>query len=355
VVTHPPTTAPTVNAPTSSATGSYTVSWTAVGTATSYTVQEQVNGGAWVTIQTGSATSKAITGKGNGTYGYQVQACNVGGCGPWSATGSTTVLLPPAVPSSITVPATSSGSIAVSWAASTTATSYTLQQHLGTGSWGTVYTGATTNSTRTVTTSGSYTYQVQACNAGGCSAYKASSAVTVTIPPASAPSLSVPSSSSSGSYTVSWGGVSGATSYTLQEQINGGGWSTIQASSATSRAISGKGNGTYGYHVQACNAGGCGPWSGVGSVSVALVPAPPANPTVTDTVAGKIETYGGSWSAVSNATRYEVLRVQTSSTIYSGTGLSTPLESGSVGFEPQYSYDLRACNDAGCSAWERLF
>ena len=355
VVTHPPATAPTLSTPASSASGSYTVSWGAVSTATSYTLQEQINGGTWATIQTSSATSKAISGKGNGTYGYKVQACNVGGCGPWSSTGTTTVLLPPAAPASITVPATSSGSIAVSWAASATATSYTLQQRLGTDSWGTVYTGTATSSTRTVTASGSYTYQVQACNAGGCSAYKASTAVAVTVPPTTAPALSVPATSNTGSYTVSWGGVSGATSYTLQEQVNGGALAAVQASSATSWNASGKGDGTYGYKAQACNAGGCGPWSGVGSVSVALVPAPPANPTVTDTVAGKIETYGGSWSAVSNATRYEVLRVQTSSTIYSGTGLSAPLESGSVGFEPQYSYDLRACNDAGCSAWERLF
>ena len=93
------------------------------------------------------------------------------------------------------MPATSSGSIAVSWSGSATATSYTLQQRLGSGSWSSVYTGAATSSTRTVTTSGSYTYQVQACNASGCSAYKASSAVTVTIPPGSAPGLSVPATS----------------------------------------------------------------------------------------------------------------------------------------------------------------
>lgn len=273
VVTHPPATAPTLSTPASSASGSYTVSWGAVGTATSYALQEQVNGGAWTTIQSSSATSKAISGKGNGTYGYRVQACNVGGCGPWSSTGTTTVLLPPAAPASITVPATSSGSIAVSWAASATATSYTLQQRLGTGSWGTVYAGTATSSTRTVTASGSYTYQVQACNTGGCSTYKASSAVAVTIPPATAPALSVPATNSTGSYTVSWGGVSGATSYTLQEQVNGGGWATVQANSATSWNASGKTTGTYGYHVQACNAGGCGPWSGVSSIS-AVVPAP---------------------------------------------------------------------------------
>ncbi|MDE2156800.1 MAG: hypothetical protein KGJ32_13050, partial [Xanthomonadaceae bacterium] len=57
------------------------------------------------------------------------------------------------------------------------ATSYTLQQGLNGGSWSSVYSGAATSSTLTVTASGSYTYQVQACNSGGCSAFKASTAV----------------------------------------------------------------------------------------------------------------------------------------------------------------------------------
>jgi len=69
---------------------------------------------------------------------------------------------------------------------------------------------------------------------------------------------------------VSWGAVSTATSYTLQEQVNGGSWTTIQSGSATSRAISGKSSGTYGYHVQACNSSGCGPWSGTGAVVVSV-------------------------------------------------------------------------------------
>jgi len=380
VVTNPPTTAPTVSTPTNSATGNFTVSWTAVSAATSYTLQERINSGGWATIQTSSATSKAISGKVNGSYGYQVQACNIGGCGPWSSVGTTAVLLPPALPASITVPSTSNGSIAVSWAASTTATSYTLQQKLGSGSWVTVYTGATTSSTRTVTASGSYTYQVQACNASGCSAYKASSAVTVTLPPASGPSLTVPASSTTGSYTVSWSAVSGATSYTLQEQVNGGAWATIQTSSAISKAISGKGNGTYGYRAQACNVGGCGPWSAIASIGVTLIPATPTGLSGTiwvfsgdalssaGTSAGSVDgalaktnstllpnsspdTYelDAAWSASGGATSYNVQYCR------SGICLTKTTTSNYISSIPvngtNYIISVRACNVAGCSAY----
>jgi hypothetical protein len=330
-------------------------------------LQEQVNGGSWATIQTGSATSKAISGKGNGSYGYQVQACNVGGCGPWSATDSTAVLLPPAAPASITVPATSSGSIAVSWAASATATGYTLQQRLDTGSWGSVYTGAATSSTRTVTASGSYTYQVQACNASGCSAYKVSSAVVVTIPPATAPSLSVPGTSSSGSYTVSWGSVSGATGYTLQEQINAGSWVTIQTGSATSKAISGKASGTYGYKAQACNAGGCGPWSSIATTSVVLIPAAPTGLTatieVTDlssvqmaplagTISPQARTYAyqlsASWAASTGATSYTLQYCKSGGTCTTLSGSATAV-SALTG--TAYTVSVQACNASGCSVY----
>jgi hypothetical protein len=76
-----------------------------------------------------------------------------------------------------------------------------------------------------------------------------------------------------GSYTVSWGSVSTATSYTLQESSNGGSsWSTAYTGSATSKALNGKGNGTYTYRAEACNAGGCGAWSATHAIKVALIP-----------------------------------------------------------------------------------
>ncbi|MEO9000743.1 MAG: hypothetical protein ABI287_04235 [Rhodanobacter sp.] len=353
VVTHPPTTAPPLSVPTSSANGSYTVGWSGVPGPVSYTLQESLNGGGWSTVQSNGMTSWSTSGRGNGSYGYRVQACNAGGCGPWSASASTTVLLVPTAPASISIPASSNGPVAVSWSASATATSYTLQHaDYGVTGWSTIYSGGATGYTQLETVTAVWIYQVQACNASGCGAFRVSSGgVTVTIPPASAPGLSVPASSSTGSFTVSWASLSGATGYTLQEQVNGGGWTTIQSSSATSAAISGKGNGTYGYRAQACNAGGCGPWSGTGTVTVALAPAAPASVTAPSYVKGT--PYTISWSASSGSTSYKVLRTDedTGSSSIIGTTANTSLGVLAPIDTQTLQYAVQACNASGCSAF----
>jgi hypothetical protein len=202
-----------------------------------------------------------------------------------------------------------------------------------------------------VTASGSYAYQVRACNASGCSAYKASSAVTVTIPPATAPSLSVPATSSSGSYTVSWGGVSGATSYTLQEQVNAGTWATIQTSSATSRAISGKSNGTYGYRARACNAGGCGPWSSTKSSAVTLIPATPGTPSLSVSGPYYKPVVNGSWTAVAGATSYQVEETHPQEGVSTSDNGSSTSFSALIYASGTVKFRVKACNSAGCSAY----
>jgi YD repeat-containing protein len=340
---------PTLGVPASSANGSYTVSWSAMGDATSYTLQEQVNGGAWSTIYTGANTSTALSGKSDGTYSYQVQACNAGSCGGWSAAASISVLLPPPAPASLSAPATSGASVAVGWPSAGTATSYTLQQAIGGGAWSTIYSGAALAYTATETATGTYTFRVQACNASGCGAYVTSSAVTVTLPPGTAPSLSVPAANGTGSYTVSWGTVSTATSYNLQKQTNGGGWSTVYSGSATSTVPGGNAWGaTYGFRVQACNVSGCGPWSAVGTV--VLVPAPPSSITVPSSGLWP-GTVTIPWTASSGATSYnlEVISVATgvAATIYTGAATSYTA-AVSVG---QVDYAANACNAAGCSGW----
>lgn len=342
---------PTLSAPSSSTSGSYAVTWGSASGATRYTLQEQVNSGSWSTVYTGSGTSEAFSGRGNGNYGYRVQACNAGGCGNWSTTASIGVLLPPSTPASITVPATSDGPITISWAASATATNYDLYQEINGADWQRIHSGSATSITLHVSTSGDYNYWVAATNASGWSGVlRASSTVVVTIPPASAPSLGVPTTNGTGSYTVNWGGVSGATNYTLQEQVNGGGWSTAYSGSGTSKAFSGMSAGaSYSYRVQACNAGGCGPWSA--THTVVLVPAAPSSISMPSDVA-----YPGgamiSWSAVSGATSYNLqktsLASNETSTVYSGSATSRFDDDIPPG---RYDYAVDACNAAGCSGW----
>ena len=261
-----PSGAPGLNAPASNASGSYTVSWNSIPAATSYVLQQQVNGGAWSTVQSNSALSWSASGKANGTYGYRAQACNSTGCGPWS------------------------GTTAVSVSAA---------------------------------------------------------------PPAGAPTVSVPGSSNNGTYTVSWTTVANAAYYNLQELATGGSWTTAQPppGSTTSWPTTGRGNGTYSYQAQACNTAGCGPWSSAASIVVSLLPAAPTSASITERLSGKLDVYTGTWSASSLATRYEVLRIETGASVYSGTALTVTLESGLDPYDIANTYQVRACNDAGCSGW----
>ena len=158
--------------------------------------------------------------------------------------------------------------------------------------------------------------------------------------------------SSTGSYTASWTAVTGATTYTLQERVGTGSWATIQNTSARTKAISGKGNGSYGYRVQACNAGGCGAWSGIKTVAVALAPGMPTGAYIEYRITAKTETYQAHWNAVADATYYEAKRNDTGASVYSGTNTAYVIKTGLIPQLPDYyGFSVRACNDAGCSNW----
>jgi hypothetical protein len=348
-VTSGPPGTPTLSGPTTvNSTGSYTLGWSSVTGASSFTLQERVNAGSFATVYTGTALSKAFSGKANGTYGYIIKACNAKGCSAWSTVYVVTVLFPPPEPASISVPATSTGSISVSWASASTATSYALQQQINGGSWSTVYSGPATSYAHTLTSSGSYVYRVDACNGSGCSGYRQSGTVTVTLPP-NEPTLSVPTSSSTGSYTVSWSALSTATGYTLQQQTNGGSWSTSYSGSATSKAYSAMTNGaTFGYRVEGCNAGGCSAWSTTKTVAVL---EPPTNVRITYT-GSKITYEDAQWDAVSNVSHYDVKLDDSSTIVYSGTATSYRITSAVAPNLPdEHTAYVRACYANGCSGW----
>src|SRR5690606_4600527 len=100
--------------------------------------------------------------------------------------------------------------------------------------------------------SGTYEYRGRACNAGGCGGYSEVKAVQVTLPPSDAPTVSAPTSSTSGSYTVSWSAVAAATGYRLEERQQGTGWIEIHDAAATSKGVSGKTNATWDYRARGC-------------------------------------------------------------------------------------------------------
>lgn len=152
----------------------------------------------------------------------------------------------------------------------------------------------------------------------------------VPVPPAvptAAPTLSAPGDSVDGNYAVTWTSVKNATSYPLQMQANGGGWSGLQATGDTSWSASSQPTGTYDYRVQACNVSGCGPWSNVASTKVANID-PAKNPIG---INGK--TYQSNYLVKSGSASAGI-----SFDIYNGTwqvarispGARTAIESGSL-------------------------
>ncbi|MCC4596063.1 RHS repeat protein [Xanthomonas campestris pv. phormiicola] len=350
VVQLPPASAPSLSAPASNATGSYSVSWNAVASATSYQLDESGNGGSsWSQIYNASGTSTAISGKGNGAYAYRVRACNNSGCSAYSATATTTVALPPSATPNLSAPASSAnGSYSVSWSSVATASSYQLEESgNGGSSWSEIYNAGGTSAAISGKGNGSYAYRVRACNGSGCGAYSVTATTTVLLPP-STPSLSVPGSSGTGSYSVSWSGVATASSYQLDESGDGGSnWSQVYNGSGTSAGISGKGNGNYAYRVRACNGSGCSSYSATATTTVLL---PPSTPSLSVPSSSNTGSYSVSWSAVATATSYQLEESSNGgsswSQVYNGGGTSAGISGKGDG---SYVYRVRACNGSGCS------
>src|SRR5690606_4405246 len=121
-----------------------------------------------------------------------------------------------------------------------------------------------------------YEYRAVACNLFGCG--PDSGVVTTEVgPPTAAPTLTAPTSSTTGNYTVSWTSVPRADNYKLEQSFNNGAWSS-QTLAGTSRVYANQPFGSYRYRVCGLRVS-CGPYSAIKTVTVA--PLPPDVPALT--------------------------------------------------------------------------
>lgn len=346
----PPTAAPVLTVPATGPNGAYTISWTAVASATKYQLQERPGTGAWSTVHDAAATSRAFSGKSAGSWGYQVRACNDAGCGSWSPAASIAVIHPPSAAPTLTTPATNlTGSYSVSWTSVATAARYELQERFGSGAWNTIHNASGTSRALTGKIAGTWNYQVRACNDAGCGAWSAMRGTAVTLPPTAAPTLTAPATNLTGAYTVSWTSVAAATRYELQERLASGAWSTIQNTAGTSRALSGKTTGSWGYRARGCNVAGCAGYSTIRTVAVTRPPT--AEPVLSAPSNSATGNYAVTWAAMSAATTYQLqerLGTGSWSTIQDSSATSRSIEGKSNG---NWSYQARACNASGCGGW----
>ncbi|MCK9578054.1 bacterial Ig-like domain-containing protein [bacterium] len=233
---------------------SISCSWDFVsGTGITYKIRRNNNDANTVTSSTKPIYDTGLTC--NTSYSYEISACIGSVCSNYSAsTSASTSVCPPPIPTNFACIANSSTEIACSWTGSSSATTYELQRN------GTTIqdTSAVSKTDSGLTCGTSYDYQVRAKNAGGESAWVATSPVgtTTNVCVPDVPSTLTCTGISASQIDCSWSTSTNAATYELQR--NG---VTIQNTSATTRNDTGILCNTYNYQVRACNnAGGCSEW-----------------------------------------------------------------------------------------------
>jgi len=348
-----------ITVPASSTTGSFTVSWSSSTGATSYDLEEDTTSAfsSPTQVYTGASTSFGVTNKPAGTYWYRVRASNTAGTSAWrTSTNGCVVQIPPAAPSSITVPANSvTGNYAVSWSSSIGATGYDLEEATDAAfsSPTTVYQGANTTYNVTGKVSGTFYYRVRATNTWGNSGWTAGANGCQIIPPNPPASITVPATSVTGTYTVTWTAETGATGYDLQEDSSASftNPTVVYSGTNTSFLVTGKTAGTFYYRVRATNGAGQSAWTAGANGCQIVAPAPPVPLTVP--ASSTTGTYTVTWGASTGAVSYELQEDTSSgfgnpSTVAQGVNLSYT----AIGkWNGTYYYRVRASNGAGASAW----
>lgn len=193
-----------------------TLSWSVVAAAVNYTLQFKVSSASVWTTVTAATNTHILTGLTAGTsYVWQVKA----NCSGYSTQSNFTTLTSstcPAPVSLVTSNITQTGAT-LSWAAVSGATSYTIQYKVSTTPTWTTVTSTTNSKVITGLLAGTnYVWQVKA----NCSVYSSQASFTTTNSSGCAiPGQLTSSNISQTGATLSWGTVSGASSYTVQYKI----------------------------------------------------------------------------------------------------------------------------------------
>lgn len=361
--------------------GHYTASWDAVSGAASYTLyQSSQPGTLGAGVYTGGDPSYALT-LDDGSYHYQVRACAQTGCSPYVASNEgLRVLRQPGTPALSAPTGSADGRYVVSWSAPADAAHvkfYQLQEAADPGFGSSVTTTENVPATSHAFShpaggDATYYYRIRACNqdtaASNCGSYSNTATVKIVPPPGVPSSLSVPPSSNTGNFRVTWSAGAGGTpekfivngttdvceyDYETRRDIcwrlPGGGDYTV---AATFVDISGLGEGTYFYTVRACNSSGCSPASAAASIKVTLAPGAPSKLSASTDISTNGR-YSISWgTAPGSPSSYQLFEAAApdfngESQVYSGSDLSWNASRPNA----TYYYRARACNAAGCGTY----
>ncbi len=245
------------------------------------------------------------------------------------------------------VPSSSAGDYTVTW----NTFYFFLEEKTGSGSWTMVTEDSPGTKTFSNKPAGTYSYRAVHFQFYPYFYMYYSNVATTTVLSVPPPNnLTAPSSNTSGSYSVSWSAVSGASQYQLQEKIGSGSWSTVQASSSLSKAFAGKGNNAYQYRVRTCTSL-CGDYTAAVTVNVLHVPGTPGG--INAPSVDQDGTFSMSWGASSGVITSYKLQQQ-----INGSGVWTTIQNSSSRSKSlsnlpssNYSYRVQACNASGCGSF----
>lgn len=264
----------------------WSVSWD--NATTTLTVQQESSSG--TVLQQWTTTLAAISGTLYPYFSTQAPETAAFGVGAF-ASG------PPSAPTGLTATA-GDGSVALSWTASSGASSYTVLESTSSGGTYSSVASGITGTTYTVTglTNGTtYYFEVEAVNGSGTSSPSGSASATpsaATTPPATPSGLTA--TGGSGQVSLSWNTVTGATYYgVLRGSGPSGPFALIAKPAGTTYTDTGlQSTTTYYYEVEAVNsAGASSPSSYVSATTLAvtLVAQPFSIPSLAD---------AGLWGAI---------------------------------------------------------
>ena len=250
-----------ISVPSSNTTGTFTIYWYGGTSGAIYVLDESSDGGAtWTNIYTGTNTSYTVAGLASGNYQFRVKDTKAGYAdSAYLISSPCAVTLNCTTPGGITVPSSNStGSFTIYWYGGTSGATYMLDESSdGGATWTNIYTGTNTSYTVAGLASGNYKFRVKATKAGYADSAYVVSTTCAEMPTCTTPGgISVPSSNTTGTFTIYWyGGASGAT-YMLDESSDGGAtWTNIYAGTNTFFTVTGLVSGNYQFRVKDTKAG----------------------------------------------------------------------------------------------------
>jgi hypothetical protein len=376
--------APILSLPAKNATNqaiSLTMSWNAVSSAISYTLQVATDSSFANTIglffnQSGlTSTSQSISDLENGTiYYWRVNATNASGTSVWSTVFKFGTILEvsdvPVLASPLNNAVNTALSVSLTWSSVTSAASYTVQVSTDSTFATSIIVNRTGVTGLAQTISGLayntvYFWRANATNSAGTSAWSSVYKFTTTL---AVPVLSSPVTNATGqsiSPILSWGAVTSATSYTLQVATDSSFASTAfnqNGLTTTSQTVPGLKNGiTYYWRVNATNGTGTSEWATIFRFTTIIgVPDAPALASPLNNAVNQERALSLTWSAVTSAVSYS-LQVSTDSTfatatVVNQTGLAglTQAVSG-LAYSTIYYWRVNATNATGTGAWSPTY